>query len=31
VDSNIGLFHMRNNVMMTIFEGRGASFTTFDP
>ena len=31
IDSEIGLFYMRNNVTMIIFEGRGASFTTFKP
>lgn len=30
-DSEIGLFYMRNNRTMIIFEGRGASFTTFKP
>lgn len=31
VDAEIGLFYMRNNVTMFVFEGRGASFTTFEP
>eukprot|EP00929_Paragymnodinium_shiwhaense_P119872 TRINITY_DN91783_c0_g1_i1.p1 TRINITY_DN91783_c0_g1~~TRINITY_DN91783_c0_g1_i1.p1 ORF type:complete len:412 (-),score=48.84 TRINITY_DN91783_c0_g1_i1:108-1238(-) len=30
-DSEIGIFFMRNNVTMLIFEGRGASFATFKP
>jgi sialidase-1 len=30
-DAEIGLFYMRNNVTMIIFEGRGATFTTFKP
>lgn len=31
VDSPIGLVYMRNNVTMIVFEGRGVSFTTFEP
>jgi sialidase-1 len=30
-DSEIAVLYMRNNITMTIFEGRGVSFTTFKP